>query len=496
MPGFEFHHHSLEFILLFASILMISSVLANRISSRFGVPALLLFLTIGMLAGSEGPGGIDFDNYSLAFSVGSVCLALILFDGGLRTSWVKIKPDIKLGVSLSFVGTVVTGILTGIFARYALNLTWVQGFLLGAIVSSTDAAAVFSILRAKGLSLKGSLKQLLEFEAGSNDPVAIFLTVGVLTYAAATESNTLMSFIALFCLQAGVGLAMGWLGGKAIRWVNNNIGIEYEGLYGVLMLGLVLFLFALTATLKGSGFLAVYVAGLYVGNTDLIHKGNTTRFVDGIAWMAQILVFVTLGLLVFPSKVLTLWKEGLLLAFFMMLVARPLSVFIAAPGKALKKRERIFVSWVGLRGAAPVILATLPWSVNFPNADKYFNLVFFVVIISVIFQGASIPWFAKKVGVTQPLVEAPPYATSADLLPAGFISIEMEVKNESRAENKRVGEVALPAGVLLTSIQRAGRYTIPHGDTLLLSGDRVWGLARASNLKALEELFGEAHTDG
>lgn len=491
MPTIQFQDYSLEFILLAASALLIFSVLANRISSSFGLPSLLLFLGIGMLAGSEGPGKIAFEDYPLAFAVGSVCLALIIFDGGLRTSWRSVRPILGLGISLSFVGTIVTGVATGVFAYFALDLSWREGLLLGAIVSSTDAAAVFGILRSHDLSLKGNLKQTLEFEAGSNDPVAVFLTICGLSLLASEQSG-IAFFSLLFVQQAGLGLLIGWLGGKGMRWLINHVGIEHAGLYSVLLLGLVVFAFALTSALKGSGFLAVYVAGLLLGNSELLHKQAMARFQDGIAWIAQILVFLTLGLLVFPSHLLPLWKEGLLLAFFMMAVARPLSVFIATRGAALERREKLFISWIGLRGAAPIILATLPWSVNLPNAEYYFNLVFFVVLISVIAQGMSIPWVAKKLGVVEPQRAESRVDIPGDLLPTGFISIEIEVKQESQGSNRRIVDLKLPAGVLLTSLERHGRYLIPSGNTTITSGDRIWGLARPSSLEDLQRIFGDA----
>lgn len=444
-----------------------------------------------MLSGSEGPGNISFDNYPLSFAVGSVCLAFILFDGGLQTTWKDIRPVLKLGISLSFIGTLVTGITTGVFAHYALNLNWSSAFLLGAMVSSTDAAAVFSILRSKNLELKGNLKSTLEFEAGSNDPVAIFLTLSVLTLANSSEGGTLLSMAKLFLMQGGLGIILGLIGGKIIQWLINNVGIEYEGLYSVLLMGLVICLFAGVAQLGGSGFLAVYVAGLVVGNTDLLHKGSITRFSDGIAWIAQIIVFLTLGLLCFPSHLLSIWKEGIALALFMMFVARPVSVMAAAPSrKMLSKENRLFVSWIGLRGAAPIILATLPWSVEHPQSEYLFNLVFFVVLLSVISQGLSIPWVAKKLGVSEPMKDKTPHVEG--LLPSGFITVEIIVKEDALAVDRRIVELSLPAGVLLTRIEREGRFLVPRGDTRLVAGDKISGLARPSNLSPLEELFGDA----
>jgi len=489
MPLVQFETFSLEFVLLFSSLLLVVSVLLSRISSSFGLPALLLFLILGMLAGSEGPGRIPFENYKIAFAVGSVCLAFIIFDGGLRTSWKSVRPILPVGISLSFLGTVVTGLTTGVFAHFALGLTWLEGLLLGAIVSSTDAAAVFGILRSRGLSLRGSVKQTLEFEAGSNDPVAVFLTLAVLMYITSVDSNT-ASVLLLFLKQTGFGLLFGWFGAKLCRWLINKAGVEFEGLYGVLMVGLVILLFSTTSYVGGSGFLAVYVAGLVLGNTEYLHKSTIARFLDGVAWISQIVIFLVLGLLVFPSKVLGFWKEGLMLAAFMMLVARPLSVFIASPVKSVNMRSRLFISWVGLRGAAPIILATLPWSMGLAKAEYIFDLVFFIVLISVVLQGVSIPWVAKKLDVTEPLY-ADSTAEAGTLLPTGFIMIQARVAESSPVIERRIVDLGLPPGVLLTSLERDGRFEVPQGGSMLMAGDKLRGFARASNIEQLKALFGD-----
>lgn len=486
-----FQGFSLEFILLLGSCLLVLSVFASRISSIIGIPVLLIFLGLGMLAGSEGLGGIPFEDHPVAFAVGSVCLTFILFDGGLRTSWSGVRPILPVGISLSFFGTVITGIATGVFAHYALGLGWQGGLLLGAIVSSTDAVAVFSILRSKGLCLEGNLKQILEFEAGSNDPVAIFLTT-VMILLISSKSIGIFSIIILFLKQAGLGLALGYFGAKIIRFLIDHAGIEFEGLYGVLLVGLVLILFSTTSYIGGSGFFAVYVAGIMLGRVNFRHKRSTTRFIDGISWISQIAIFIVLGLLVFPSKVMLVWKEGLVLAMFMMFVARPISVLIATPGKLLDRQQRLFVSWVGLRGAAPIILATLPWSIGLPNAEYYFNLVFFVVIISVISQGVSIPWVAAKLKVTAPFKDD--HSTNdnelGSLLPPGFILIEATVSSDATASNKRIVEIGLPSSVILTSVMRDNRLLIPQGDTILLTGDKIRGHARKSTLVTLKKIFG------
>jgi cell volume regulation protein A len=479
---------SLETGLVFAALLLIASVLASRVSAVVGVPSLLMFLAVGMLAGSDGPGGIEFSNYSLAFAIGSVALALILFDGGLRTRWENARPVLGVGISLSTLGVAVTAAATAVFARYALGLSWSAAALLGSMVSSTDAAAVFSVLRSKNLSLRGRLERLLEFEAASNDPTAILFTLAALAYA--TDAGaTAGSLGYMFSAQILLGFALGWSGGRATAWLINRAGVEYEGLYSVLLLACVLLLFAGTSALGGSGFLAVYLAGIVLGNRELLHKLSLFKFHDGIAWIAQIILFLTLGLLAFPSQLPALTDDGLLLAAFLMLVARPLSVLVAAPTLLRNWREWLFVSWVGLRGGAPIMLATLPWTVGLPGAEHYFHLVFFVVLVTVTVQGSTIAWLARTLDLVGPLPREPD--ALAGLLPPGFVSIEIEVQDGVPAANQRLLELGLPAGALLVSVERGDRFIVPSGDTRFQVGDTVRALARPSNVAALERIFGD-----
>jgi cell volume regulation protein A len=489
MPELLVAGRPFESVLLAASLLLVASVIGSRVSTFAGLPALLVFLGVGMLAGSEGPGGIEFTNYPLTFALGSVALAFILFDGGMRARWQDVRPVLWPGVSLASLGVIVTAAVTAVFARYALRVTWTEALLIGAIVSSTDAAAVFSVLRAKSLSLKGKVKQVLEFEAGSNDPMAVLLTVSVLAYATGShgEASQLGYF---FAAQALLGLGLGYAGGALGVYAINHVGVEYEGLYSVLLLGFVILLFSAVSAVGGSGFLAVYVAGMVIGNAKLLHKASLLRFLDGIAWVAQIALFLVLGLLVFPSHLAPMWLEGLLLALFLLFVARPLSVLIAAPTRVFTWRERLFISWVGLRGAAPILLATLPWSVGLPQAEYYFNLVFFVVLLSVLAQGMTIARAAKAAGVVVRLREAPEEGTG--VLPAGFVFVEGEVRPAAPADKQRLFELRLPSGVVLTSVERDGRYLVPEGQTRFAAGDRIQAFARPSNLAALRETFGEA----
>jgi cell volume regulation protein A len=489
MPGFLLADRAFETALVVAALLLIASVLGSRLTALAGVPSLLVFLGVGMLAGSEGPGGIDFTDYRLSFEVGSVALAFIIFDGGLRTPWRSVRPVLATGVSLATLGVLATALATALFTRAALGFSWTESLLLGAIVSSTDAAAVFSILRAKNLALKGQVRRLLELEAGSNDPAAVLLTIGVLAYATAPALGA-AGLAALFAQQVVLGLAVGLAGGWLAVQVINHAGVEHEGLYSVLLLACVLLLFAGTSALGGSGFLAVYVAGLIVGNSRLLHRGSLLEFHDGIAWVAQIALFLTLGLLVFPSQLAPMWLEGLALAAFLMFVARPLCVLVAAPLARWHWRERLFVSWVGLRGAAPIILATLPWSVGVPHAEDFFNLVFFVVLVSVLAQGTTIPWLARRLGLTEAWRRA--QAAPGGTLPEGFVYVEMRVRADTPAAAQPLFELQLPSGVVLTSVDRGGRYLVPQGDTRFAPGDVVHAFARPSSLAALARVFGEA----
>jgi potassium/hydrogen antiporter len=489
VPQIQFSGYTFETILLGVSLLLLISVIGSRFSALAGVPSLLVFLGIGMLAGSDGPGGFDFTNYPLSFALGSVALAFIIFDGGMRTRWQSVRPVLGVGISLASVGVLATAAATAVFAHYAFGLAWLNALLLGAIVSSTDAAAVFSVLRAKSLSLKGTVRQVLEFEAGSNDPAAVLLTVAILAFMTAPDAGA-ASLAALFATQVGLGFALGLAGGFAVTAIINNAGIEHEGLYSVLLFGFVILLFGATAAAGGSGFLAVYVAGLAVGNAKLLHKSSLLKFHDGIAWIAQIGLFLTLGLLVFPSHLPPLWQQGLGLALFLMLVARPLSVLIAAPGTHFSGKERLFISWVGLRGAAPILLATLPWTVGVAEAEYYFNLVFFVVLVSVLAQGTTIAWLARALHLVEPLREEP---EEGQILPAGFVFAEIEVRSGAPAENRRLFELRLPSGVVLTSLERHGRYLVPSGDTRFAANDRIRAFARPSSLDTLRQTFGLAN---
>lgn len=468
---------AIDYNLLGLAVILLVSVLASKVSDRFGVPALVLFLALGMLAGSDGPGGIYFDDAAVAQFLGAAALALILFAGGLDTGWRDVRPVLGYGLTLATLGVLLTAAAFGVFAHFFLGLSLLEGLLLGSIVSSTDAAAVFSVLRSRNVSLKGQLKPLLELESGSNDPMAALLTVGfvqVLTQPDLSPAGLLL----LFGLQMPLGAAVGLAAGKGIVLLVNRLNLGYEGLYPVLTLALVLLTYSLTNLIGGNGFLAVYLAGILVGNHDFLHKRSLLRFHDGMAWLMQIAMFLTLGLLVFPSRLVPVIGPGLLAAAWLMLVARPLSVFACLLPTRLSLREKVFVSWVGLRGAVPIVLATFPLLAKASHADFMFNMVFFVVLASVLVQGTSIPLVARWLGLDAPLV--PQRIFPLEYNPTAGLKSELRelgIPADSPAVGKSLVALRLPAEALVVLIARGNEYLVPSGGTTLAAGDTLLVLA-------------------
>ncbi|MEX2598975.1 MAG: potassium/proton antiporter [Dehalococcoidia bacterium] len=468
-----------ELVLMAVAVLLLLGVVASKASYKLGVPALLLFLGIGMLAGSEGIGGIEFEDYEAAQVIGIVALAYILFAGGLDTRWQAIRPLLGAGVALATVGVVLTALITGLAAVWLFEFTLLQGLLLGAIVSSTDAAAVFSVLRSKALHLRGHLKPLLELESGSNDPMAVFLTLGLITVMMPPEEGPL-SLAVFFALQVVVGGAAGIGVGRLLVFVLNRLHLEYDGLYPVLTLAAVLLTYSGTTALGGSGFLAVYLTGLMLGKHEFVHKRSLTRFHDGIAWLMQIGMFLTLGLLMFPSQLVPVAATSLLLSLVLIFVARPLSVMATLLPVKMAWREKSFVSWVGLKGAVPIVLATFPLLAGVPGADVIFNAVFFVVLTSVLVQGTTIAPVARLLRVEErPVVPAPAmepdigWEEPPSVSLAGSMQQEVFLRSDSPAVGKQIVEVGLPANALVIALERDGRSMVPAGSTRLHPGDRL-----------------------
>jgi cell volume regulation protein A len=402
---------TLELAFIAAGILLFAGVLASKVAARFGIPALFLFLILGMLAGSEGLGGIYFDNPTLTRSIGDFALVIILFAGGLEANWKQIFPVLGIGLTLSTVGVTLTMLILGTFAWMildtfstfnigAVGITWGEGLLIGAILSSTDAAAVFSILKSSGLTLKGQLQPLLELESGSNDPMAVLLT-GSIMQILMTANFSPLGLLGSLLMQLVVGSLLGFGFGKTMVWIVKQLHLTVAGLYPIATLALLLLGFGITSQLGGNGFLAVYIIGIVLGNSTVPHRDVILSFHDGLSWLMSILIFLLLGLLVFPSQLPAVAGVGLAIALFLMLVARPISVFLCLIPTSMTPKEKFFLSWVGLRGAVPIILATLPLTAGIAGANQIFDVIFFTVLVSVLVQGLSLPYVARWLNLAE-----------------------------------------------------------------------------------------------
>ncbi|MGD1807256.1 potassium/proton antiporter [Dapis sp. BLCC M126] len=400
-----------EQLFIGAGVLLLAGIIASKAANKLGVPALLLFLLVGMLAGSEGIGGIEFDNPMQARLIGDLALTLILFAGGLDTNWTKIRPVLWKGLTLSTVGVGITALLLGSFAWFMLEsftnfnigpegITWSEGLLLGAIISSTDAAAVFSVLKTSNLGLKGDLQPLLELESGSNDPMAVLLTIQIVEILS-TGDTSIIKLLTSLLLQIGVGGAFGYGMGRAIVWVVNHLRLSSQGLYPVATLAMAMLTYGITDLFGGNGFLAVYIAGVVMGNFRFIYSETIRSFHDGLSWLMQIVIFLTLGLLVFPSRLLPVASVAIVIAIFLIFIARPVSVFISFAFSRYRLREKLFISWVGLRGSVPIVLATFPITAGISDADNIFNVVFFIVLTSVLLQGLTLAPAARWLGLAE-----------------------------------------------------------------------------------------------
>jgi cell volume regulation protein A len=487
----------LEVFLVAAGAVLLLSILVSKLAVKAGVPVLLLFLGIGMLAGSDGIGGIYFDDPWLAQSIGVVALAFILFSGGLDTDWASVRPVLRSGLSLATVGVTVTALMVGAFASAVLGFAPLEGMLLGAIISSTDAAAVFSVLRARSVALRGNVKPLLELESGSNDPMAVFLTIGLIFLLQQPDAGPL-ALLPIFVQQMGLGAVCGYSVGRVALWLVNRLRLEYEGLYPVLTTSLVLAAYGIAALVGGNGFLAVYMAGIIMGSANFIHKRSLLRFHDGIAWLMQIAMFLTLGLQVFPSRLPPVIPAGLLMAAFLIGVARPVSVLIALSLSKFTLREKALIAWVGLRGAAPIILATFPLLATLPKAEMIFNLVFFIVLTSVLLQGTTIisaaQWLRQY--VPSPSRNASPLAyVMADGLITNDL-YEFVVPAGAWATGKQLFDLHLPANTLIVLIGRQGEMLVPTGSTLIQTGDTLLILApTATQAQVQRSLCRPAHDE-
>jgi cell volume regulation protein A len=491
----SFMNVSVEFYFLVASILLIISIIAGKTSYRFGVPALLLFLLVGIFAGSDGL-GIQFDSPKQAQLIGVVALNIILFSGGMDTRLSEIRPILWQGIILSTFGVLLTAFITGCFIFWlthhlftAITFSFLESMLLGSIMSSTDSASVFSILRSKKLSIKHNLRPLLELESGSNDPIAYMLMIVFIQLLQSSRISG-MEVVLLFFRQFIIGALCGYILSKMVVYFINHIQLDYEGLYSVLLLSFLFFLYSFTSILGGNGYLAVYIGGLFIGNQRFVHKKSSLRFFDGLTWLFQIIMFLTLGLLVDPHELIPIAGAGILIGLFMIIVSRPFSVFILlSPFRKINFKSKLFVSWVGLRGAVPIIFATYPWMSGIPQARMMFNIVFFITILSLVLQGSSIPFVARLLKLTLPSSDKPKLKEFDIDLPEDIKSSisEITVTEEMLQKGRKLMDITLPDQTLAVMVKRKDHFFVPRGNTKLETGDTV--LLIADNEEIMRETY-------
>ena len=468
-----------ENILLIGSILLFVSIVVGKTGYRFGVPALLLFLLVGMLFGSDGL-GLQFHTAKIAQFIGMVALSVILFSGGMDTKFKEIRPILSPGIVLSTVGVFLTALFTGLFIWYLSGMSWtnihfplITSLLLASTMSSTDSASVFAILRSQKMNLKHNLRPMLELESGSNDPMAYMLTIVLIQFIQSDGMGT-GNIIGSFIIQFLVGAAAGYILGKLAILILNKINIDNQSLYPILLLSFVFFTFAITDLLRGNGYLAVYIAGMMVGNHKITFRKEIATFMDGLTWLFQIIMFLMLGLLVNPHEMIEVAVVALLIGVFMIVIGRPLSVFLCLlPFRKITLKSRLFVSWVGLRGAVPIIFATYPVVANVEGSNMIFNIVFFITIVSLIVQGTSVSFVARLLHLSTPLEKTGndfgvelPEEIDTDL---SDMTITMEMLNEADT----LKDMNLPKGTLVMIVKRGDEFLIPNGTLKLHVGDKL-----------------------
>jgi cell volume regulation protein A len=485
---------TLNILYLVGALLIFASIMASTLSARLGVPLLLLFLIVGMLAGEQGILGIEFSQYALANFVGQAALACILLDGGLRTSFKSFRVGLKPAITLATWGVLATVMVLGVFVTWLLDVDWRFGLLMAAIVGSTDAAAVFSLLRNGGVKLNDRVQATLELESGGNDPLAILLVTGLIALNVDPDGQSVLGFLGLLLQQLGVGLGMGLLFGYLLSRLLPKVHLA-EGMYAILILSAGLAVFAATNMLGGSGFLAVYLTGVMIGNHKVRSTEHVMRVMDSFAWLSQAVLFVVLGLLVTPSNVLNVWHYSVAIAAFMIFVARPIAVYTSVKPFKFKDREIGFISWVGLRGAVPITLALLPVMAGIDNAFMLFDIAFGVVVVSLILQGTTIPIMANLFKVRIPTNQDPKEEHEVWVSDKASITLyEFEVKSGAFAIGRHPLEISKrvnPDEIRIFALVRGQQIVVTDEETKLKFGDSVWYAMRGNHASKIAKIFND-----
>jgi cell volume regulation protein A len=486
---------SVDNIVLIGSLLLFISIIAGKTGYKFGVPILVLFLGVGMVFGSDGF-GLEFSNPEHAQFIGVMALNIILFSGGMDTKYTEIRPVMVHGIILATIGVLLTALITGVFVYFltqhiftAITFSLLEAMLLASVMSSTDSASVFAILGAKGLSLKERLKPLLELESGSNDPMAYMLTITFIQLLTIGEGSPWMIAVT-FVLQLVVGTVLGYVFGRIVVKLINKIDLDNESLYPVLLLTVLFMIYSITTDLKGNGYLAVYISGLVIGNSKFVHKKTSKKFMDGMTWLFQIVMFLTLGLLVSPSELFPIAVIGMAISLFMIFVARPLAVWICLiPLKKPSGKARHYISWVGLRGAAPILFATYPWTAHLEKAEIIFHIVFFVTLVSLLLQGTTVPVVAKWLGLIGEKHTQNKLSTFDVDFPDDIKSSmsEITLTEAHLARGNRIMDMPMPEKTLVVMVKREEHYFVPTGSTELEPGDIL--LIISDNERSLKETY-------